>query len=136
MAEAAKLSFELVSPERLLFSATVDMVVVPGSEGDFGIMPGHSLFLSAIRPGVIDIYNKGTVTDRIFIAGGFAEATPERCTVLADAAMPISDLRREEIEPKLKDAREDIADTADEAARKAAEKRVLVLEAMLAACRS
>ena len=135
MADAAKLSFELVSPERLLFSATVDMVVVPGSEGDFGILPGHSLFLSSVRPGVIDIYNKGTVTDRIFIAGGFAEATPERCTVLADAATPISDLKREDIEPKLKDAREDIGDTADETARKAAEKRVLVLEAMLAACR-
>ena len=135
MADAAKLSFELVSPERLLFSATVDMVVVPGSEGDVGILPGHSLFLSSVRPGVIDVYNKGTVTDRIFIAGGFAEATPERCTVLADAAMPISDLKREDIEPKLKDAREDIGDTADETARKAAEKRVLVLEAMLAACR-
>lgn len=135
MADAAKLSFELVSPERLLFSATVDMVVVPGSEGDVGILPGHSLFLSSVRPGVIDIYNKGTVTDRIFIAGGFAEATPERCTVLADAAMPISDLKREEIEPKLKDAREDVGDVADETARKAAEKRVLILEAMLAACR-
>ena len=136
MAEAAKLSFELVSPERLLFSAAVDMVVVPGSEGDVGILPGHSLFLSSVRPGVIDVYNKGAVTDRIFIAGGFAEATPERCTVLADAAMPISDLKREEIEPKLKDAREDIGDAADETARKAAEKRVLVLEAMLAACRT
>ena len=135
MADAAKLSFELVSPERLLFSATIDMVVVPGSEGDVGILPVHSLFLSSVRPGVIDVYNKGTVTDRIFIAGGFAEATPERCTVLADAAMPISDLKREDIEPKLKDAREDIGDTADETARKAAEKRVLVLEAMLAACR-
>jgi F-type H+-transporting ATPase subunit epsilon len=135
VADAAKLSFELVSPERLLFSATVDMVVVPGSDGDFGILPGHSLFLSSVRPGVIDIYNKGTVTDRIFIAGGFAEATPERCTVLADAAMPISDLKREEIEPKLKDAREDVGDVVDETGRKAAEKRVLVLEAMLAACR-
>lgn len=135
MADAAKLSFELVSPERLLFSATVDMVVVPGSDGDFGILPGHALFLSSVRPGVIDIYNKGTVTDRIFIAGGFAEATPERCTVLADAAMPISDLKREEIEPKLKDAREDVGDVVDETGRKAAEKRVLVLEAMLAACR-
>ncbi len=135
MADAAKLSFELVSPERLLFSATVDMVVVPGSEGDFGILPGHSLFLSSARPGIIDVYNKGAVIDRIFIAGGFAEATPERCTVLADAAMPISNLKREEIEPKLKDAREDAGDAADESARKEAEKQVLVLEAMLAACR-
>ncbi|HLF58363.1 MAG TPA: F0F1 ATP synthase subunit epsilon, partial [Alphaproteobacteria bacterium] len=138
MAEAAagKVSFELVSPERLLFSADVDMVVVPGAEGDFGILPGHSLFLSQIRPGVIEVYNKGAVTDRIFIAGGFAEATPKRCTVLADAAVPVSELRRDEIETKLRDAREDVTDAADEAARKTAEREVAVLEAMLAAARA
>ena len=135
MAEAAatKVAFELVSPERLLFSAEVDMVVVPGAEGDFGILPGHSLYLSEIRPGVIDVYNKGAVTERIFIAGGFAEATPERCTVLAIRALPVSELKREEIEPKLRDAKEDVTDAADEAARKYAEREVAVLEAMLAA---
>ena len=132
---ADTLEFELVSPARLVLAQPAEMVVVPGGDGDFGILPGHSLFLSSVRPGVIDIYNKGAVTDRIFIAGGFAEATPERCTVLADAAMPISDLKREEIEPKLKDAREDIGDMADETARRSAERRVLVLEAMLAVCR-
>lgn len=132
----AKVAFELVSPERLLFSADVDMVVIPGAEGDFGVLPGHSLFLSSIRPGVIDVYNRGTVTDRIFIAGGFAEATPKRCTVLADQAMPLSELRREEIETKLRDAREDVSDAADEAARKAADRQVTILEAMLAVARA
>ncbi len=133
MAEApAKVAFELVSPERLLFSAEVDMVVVPGVEGDFGVLPGHSLLLSAIRPGVIDIYNRGAVTDRIFIAGGFAEATPRRCTVLADEAMPLGELKRGEIEAKLRDSREDVKDAADDAARRAAERQVAVLEAMLA----
>src|SRR3989304_337960 len=150
MAEAAfaKVAFELVSPERLLFSAEVDMVVVPGAEGDFGILPGHSLFLSQIRPGVIDVYSKGAVTERIFIAGGFAEATPERppgasagpppgrCPVLADAAVPGSELRRDEIEPRLRDAKEDLGDAADGAARKTAEREVAVLEAMLAAARA
>lgn len=136
MAEApAKVAFELVSPERLLFSAEVDMAVVPGAEGDFGVLPGHSLFLSAIRPGVIDIYNRGAVTDRIFIAGGFAEATPRRCTVLADEAMPLGELKREEIEAKLRDAREDAKDAADGAARMAAERQVAILEAMLAVAR-
>jgi F-type H+-transporting ATPase subunit epsilon len=138
MADTAenKLSFELVSPERLLFSAGVDMVVVPGAEGDFGVLPGHALFLSSIRPGVIDVYNRGAVTDRIFISGGFAEATPERCTVLADSAMPVSDLKRDEIEAKLKDAREDAADALDEPARRAASREAAVLEAMLAAIRA
>ena len=130
---ANKVAFELVSPERLLYSAAVDMVVVPGSEGDFGVLPGHSLYLSQIRPGVIDIYDKGAVTGRIFIAGGFAEATPERCTVLADSAMPIEDINREETERMLKDAREDLADAKEDAARSAAAHKVAVYEAMLAA---
>lgn len=132
---AGKVAFELVSPERLLFSAAVDMVVVPGTEGDFGVLPGHALFLSSVRPGVIDVYNKGTVTDRIFIGGGFAEVTPERCTVLADLATPVADLKRDEIEAKLRDAREDVADAKDDAGRKAAEREVAVFEAMLAVCR-
>jgi F-type H+-transporting ATPase subunit epsilon len=137
MAEAAdKVAFELVSPERLLFSAAVDMVVVPGSEGDFGVLPGHSLFLTSVRPGVIDVYNKGAVTDRIFIAGGFAEATPKRCTVLAERALPVAEISRDQVESELKDAREDVADAADETARKAAEKQVAVLEAMLACARA
>ena len=135
MAEAAadKVAFELVSPERLLFSAEVDMVVVPGSEGDFGVLPGHSLFLSQIRPGVIDIHDKGAVTGRIFVSGGFAEATPERCTVLADSALPVEEIDREQTEQKLKDAREDLSDAQDEQAAKAAAHAVAVLEAMLAA---
>ncbi|MGB8275596.1 MAG: F0F1 ATP synthase subunit epsilon [Alphaproteobacteria bacterium] len=135
MAEGAqKVAFELVSPERLLFAASVDMVVVPGSEGDFGVLPGHSLFVSSIRPGVIEVYDKGAVTDRIFIAGGFAEATPEGCTVLADKALPVADLKRGEIEALIHDAREDVEDAKDEAARTEAEKRLAVAEAMLAAC--
>jgi F-type H+-transporting ATPase subunit epsilon len=135
MADAAtnKVSFELVSPERLLFAASVDMVVVPGAEGDFGVLPGHSLFVSAVRPGIIDVHDKGSVTDRIFVAGGFAEATPERCTVLADEAMPIANLRREEVEKRIRDSREDVEDAKDDAARKAAERRLAVAEAMLAA---
>ena len=133
MADTSKVNFELVSPERLLYSAEVDMVVVPGSEGDFGVLPGHSLFLSQVRPGVIDIYEKGAVSERIFISGGFAEATAERCTVLADSALPIEDIDRPEAERRLKDAREDLADAKDEAARKAAEREIAVCEAMLAA---
>lgn len=133
MAEDGKVSFELVSPERLLYSAEVDMVVVPGSEGDFGVLPGHSLFLSQVRPGVIDVYERGNVSERLFISGGFAEATPERCTVLAESALPVADIDRAGTEQKLKDAREDLADAKDEAERAAAGRRVAVFEAMLAA---
>ena len=64
------IKFELVSPERLLMSRDVDMVVVPGEEGDFGVLPGHALFLTLVRPGLIDIYKGDEVSDQIFVAGG------------------------------------------------------------------
>lgn len=93
--------FELVTPEQLLVSRAVDMVVVPGTEGNFGVLPGHSPLISTIRPGTIDIYEGNAVAERIFVAGGLAEVTPERCTVLADAALPPDSLDRAEIEAEL-----------------------------------
>src|ERR671933_1815289 len=89
---ADKFQFERVSPERLLLSEPVDMVVVPGGDGNFGVLAGHSLLISTVRPGVIDVYEGQAVTQRIFVAGGFAEVTPERCTVLADEAVPVEQL--------------------------------------------
>ena len=100
---AETLQFELVSPEKLLLSEPVGMVVVPGTEGNFGVLPGHALFISTVRPGVIDVYEDGkTVSERIFVSGGFAEVTPERCTVLADEAMPLSSLDRGTIESEMR----------------------------------
>ena len=93
--------FELVTPEELLVSRDVDMVVVPGTEGNFGVLPGHSPLISTIRPGTIDIYDGGAVTERIFVAGGLAEVTPERCTVLADEAVPPESLDRAQLEAEL-----------------------------------
>ena len=75
---ADKVAFELVSPERLLLSRAVEMVVVPGSEGYFGVLPGHAPLVSTLNPGVIDVYENGAIDERIFVAGGFAEVTPER----------------------------------------------------------
>ena len=99
---AERLIFELVSPERILVSEEVDMVIVPGSEGNFGVLKGHSLLISTLRPGVIDVYEGQAVTDRIFVAGGFAEVTPERCTVLADEAVAVSSLEPAAIEANMR----------------------------------
>ena len=96
-----RVQFELVTPERLLLSEMVEMVVVPGTEGNFGVLPGHAPLISTIRPGTIDIYAGGAITERIFVVGGIAEVTPERCTVLADEAMAPSDLDRAAIEAEL-----------------------------------
>lgn len=93
--------FELVTPEELLVSRDVDMVVVPGTEGNFGVLPGHAPLISTIRPGTIDIYEGNTIAERIFVAGGLAEVTPERCTVLADEAVPPESLDRARLEAEL-----------------------------------
>jgi F-type H+-transporting ATPase subunit epsilon len=93
--------FELVTPEALLVSQDVDMVIIPGSEGNFGVLPGHAPLISTIRPGTIDIYEGREITERIFVIGGFAEVTPERCTVLADEAFTLDELDRAEIEAEL-----------------------------------
>jgi F-type H+-transporting ATPase subunit epsilon len=116
---AEKTQFELVSPERLLLSEMVAMVVVPGSEGNFGVLPGHSLLISTVRPGVIDVYqeDRTVVSERIFVAGGFAEVTPERCTVLADEAVPLKELDATAIEANVRILEGNLANLREQVAR-------------------
>jgi F-type H+-transporting ATPase subunit epsilon len=109
--------FELVSPERLIISTEVDMVVVPGTEGNFGVLPGHSPLISTIRPGTIDIYQGGAVTERVFVVGGIAEVTPERCTVLAEDAMAPDALDRSAIEAELQTAESNLPSLRDQIGR-------------------
>ena len=130
---ADQIQFELVSPEQLLASRPVEMVVVPGVEGDFGVLPGHAPLVSAVRPGVIAVFENGQVVERIFVVGGFAEVIPERCTVLAEQAMPLDRIDRTLAESELKDGRDDLADAKTDAERMAAESRMAVAEAKLAA---
>jgi F-type H+-transporting ATPase subunit epsilon len=82
------LRFELVTPERLVRSEEVHMVVVPGSEGDFGVLEGHAPFMSTIRNGELAIYRSGRSgePERIAIEGGFAEVNDRGLTVLAERA--------------------------------------------------
>jgi F-type H+-transporting ATPase subunit epsilon len=99
-------NLEIVSPEKLLLSRDVDMVVIPASEGDMGVLEGHSPMTVALRGGVVSLYEGDRVTDSLFVAGGFAEVTPERCTVLAGEAMPVNEIDRAEAEKRLRDAEE------------------------------
>jgi len=133
---ADKVAFELVSPEKLLFSAEVDMVVVPGTEGDFGILPGHAPFISTVRAGVLDIYeggiNPANLKTRIFVAGGFAETSDSRLTVLAEEAVPVAELDRGRIEARLADAKERLQIAVNDDERAQAERTIAITEAMLA----
>jgi F-type H+-transporting ATPase subunit epsilon len=106
-----KTTFELVSPERLLLSQPVDMVVVPGSEGLFAALIGHAPFIATLKPGVIDVWDGGKITERIFVAGGFAEVTPERCVVLAETATPVGELDRARVVERLEELK-GVADLA------------------------
>lgn len=83
---------EIVSPERLLLSREVDMVVVPGTEGDIGVLPGHSMVITSLRGGLVDIYEANEITDQFFVTGGFAEITESRCSVLADEIIRRGDI--------------------------------------------
>ncbi|ANC92266.1 F0F1 ATP synthase subunit epsilon [Azospirillum humicireducens] len=128
---ADKVEFELVSPEKLLKSQPVDMVVVPGSEGDFGVLAGHSPMISTVRPGVIDVYEGDRIVDRVFVAGGFAEVTEARCTVLAEEAVALTDLDRAAVEKQIKDLSEDLDDSKSDAERAVAESKLAVARAKL-----
>jgi F-type H+-transporting ATPase subunit epsilon len=112
-------ALEIVSPERLLLSRPVDMVVIPASEGDMGVLEGHTPMIVMLRGGTIDLYEGDRVTDRLFVDGGFAEVTPERCTVLADHVMPLAEVNRTDAEQRLAEA---------EAAYEAADKSNVAIE--------
>ena len=97
-------ALEIVSPEKLLLSRSVEMVVIPASEGDMGVLEGHTPMIVTLRGGTIDLYEGDKVTDRFYVGGGFAEVTPERCTVLANESKPVAELDKTEGERRLAEA--------------------------------
>ena len=106
--------FELVSPDRLIMSKDVSMVIIPGTEGLFGVLPRHTSMLSALSPGVVDVYEEDVVTQQFFVINGFAEVTEDRCTVLAEDVILLDKLDPEVLEVKITKMRNDTnADNAD-----------------------
>ncbi|MBC7768963.1 MAG: F0F1 ATP synthase subunit epsilon [Phycisphaerales bacterium] len=129
---AEKLHFALVSPERELFNGDVDHVVVPGSEGEFGVLPNHAPVMSVIKPGALKVLNDGGER-RIFVNGGFADVTPEGLTVLAEEAVDLADIEPAQLEQDLKNASEDLRDANSDASREAAQRALTRLENIRAA---
>lgn len=111
---AELLKFELVSPERLLMSADVQQVTVPGSEGDFTVLVRHAPVLSTVRPGVLSVVQDGGSEEKIYVRGGFAEVNPDGLTVLAEQAVHMDDLDTAALAQQIKNAEEDVADAKDE----------------------
>ena len=133
---ADRVPFELVTPTRLLVSEEADMVVVPGGDGDIGVLPGHSPLLTTVRPGAIEVHEDGKVTARYFVAGGFAEVTPERLTILAEEASEVGELDAAEADKRLADAKSAVEAATSEAEKDAASAELRVAEAMSAAAQS
>ncbi len=109
--------FELVSPERLIFSGDVAQVDVPGEEGDFGVLAGHAPFIATIRPGVLAIHPDHAAPMMVVVRGGFAEVGPTGVTVLAQEVVPVDEIDPAVIHQAIKNAQEDATDAKDEATR-------------------
>jgi len=129
---ADKVKLELVTPSRLLLEAETDMVVVPGGDGDFGVLPGHAPLLSTLRPGTMAIYDGDTVSERLFVAGGFAEVQDNRCIVLAEEAVAVTEITPEMVTERLEEAREKVAAAETEREKDDADHELKIAEAMQA----
>jgi F-type H+-transporting ATPase subunit epsilon len=106
----ANFRFELVSPQKLLFSGEVQQVDVPGAEGDFGVLADHAPMVTTLRPGILTVHTGGG-TQRIVVLGGFAEVSKEGLTVLADVAEAVEDIDQEMIANRIEDLQNRIAKT-------------------------
>ena len=111
----ATISFDLVSPENLIFNDEVGMIIVPGKDGDFGVLPGHSKVMSSLRPGRVMVYGEDkNLLKSFFVSGGFAEVNPEKCIVLAESVDEIHALEKSAIEKEIQDLESRDTETAKE----------------------
>jgi F-type H+-transporting ATPase subunit epsilon len=127
----ATFQFDLVSPEKLLFSGLVDQVDVPGSEGDFGVLAGHAPLMTTLRPGILVLHREGGAL-KVVVNGGFAEVNPDGLTVLADLAVPVEDFDKAVLTGEIKNTEQAVADTKDGATRDKLDRRLEQLKTLQA----
>jgi F-type H+-transporting ATPase subunit epsilon len=131
----SQLQFELVTPEKLYVSKPVAMVTVPGGEGEYGVLSGHAPMITTVKPGVIGVYadHETTLTERIFVAGGFAEITADRCSILAEEAVSVVHIDRESTLLRIKLLTESLSATMGDAERSKIESELAVSQAKIEA---
>ena len=111
----ATISFDLVSPENLIFNDEVGMIIVPGKDGDLGVLPGHSKIMSSLRPGRVMVYGEdNNLLKSFFVSGGFAEINSEKCIVLAESVDEINKLEKSVIEKEVQELEGQEIDKAKE----------------------
>ena len=105
------ISFDLVSPEQLVFNDKVGMIIIPGKEGDIGVLPGHSKLLSSLRPGRVMVYGEGKqLLKSFFVSGGFVEINPEKCILLAEEVFEVNTLEKNKIEQQIQELENETSD--------------------------
>jgi len=113
----ASFHFELVSPNKLMFSGPAESVLVPGSEGDFVVLRDHAPVMASLRPGVVTFEEAQGKQTRIFVRGGFADVSAAGLILLAETAIPASELDAGLLDQEIQNAEEDLADAPDEQKR-------------------
>ncbi|MBI1868296.1 MAG: F0F1 ATP synthase subunit epsilon [Methylocystis sp.] len=129
----ATFHFELVSPEKLLFSGDVEAVVAPGADGQFTVLKDHAPVMAMLKPGVVEITETPSKKEKLFVRGGFADVSQDGFTILAEHAIPLAELDAAKIDADIKDVREDIADAKTDEARRAASEKLAQLQEVKAA---
>jgi F-type H+-transporting ATPase subunit epsilon len=128
----ASFNFELVSPERVLFSGDVNSVVVPAAEGEMTVLANHAPFMSAVRPGVVTVDGG----KRLFVRGGFVDVSASGLTLLAEQAVPVEEIDREKVAADMKAAEDELRAASTEEARRLASEKIAAFAAMMGAVRS
>src|SRR6266508_5957480 len=124
----ATFHFELVSPEKLLFSGDVEAVVAPGADGQFTVLKDHAPVMAVLKPGVVEITETPAKKEKLFVRGGFADVAQSGFTILAEHAIPLAELDAAKIDADIRDVREDIADAKTDEARRAASEKLAQLQ--------
>ncbi len=126
------IQFELVSPEKKLMSEGVIMAVIPGTEGDFGVLSGHMPLIANVRTGVVEIYreNMTQVSERVFISGGFADVSVEQCTLLAEQAINVNDIDKADVDTQIAKIETNIQSATSDIDIKSFHKKLDILRAM------
>lgn len=128
----AAFHFELVSPEKLLFSGEVESVVAPGAEGQFTVLKDHAPVMTTLKAGVVTVAGGDGKLEKLFVRGGFADASAAGFTILAEQAVPLSEIDVAKVDADLKDAKEDLADAKTDEARRAANEKIAQLRELRA----
>ena len=132
----ASFTFELVSPERVLFSGPVEQVVVPGEDGDMTIMANHAPVMTTLRAGIVAVSEGKGSAKRLYVRGGFADVTAKGLTILAEQAIPTEEITAEKLSADIKNAEDDLRDAKADDLRKKAQEKLSALKTMQAAVKA